>query len=112
MKFVEFLQLYWREIAALVLFIISFVISLIKRKPVVNEMDKILLAISDKLPEFINYAETFKGAEEKKNLVLAAVFQYVKNQFSLVLPDSYMDIVSRMIEAYLSTPQKKKEDSK
>ena len=103
----EFILTYWREIVSTIAVIASIIIMAIKKKPVINEMDNIILKVLEKLPEFINSAETFKGADVKKALVIESVKKYVKEQFSINLPDSYIESIGFMIEAILSTPQKK-----
>lgn len=103
---IDFLKLYWKEIVSLFLVIASVVIAALKKKPVINEMDNIILKVLEKLPEFINSAENFKGADVKKALVLESVKKFVKDQFSVNLPDSYIESIGMMIEAILSTPQK------
>lgn len=107
MKVIDFLLSYWREIVSTVAVITSIVIMCIRKKPVINEMDNIILKVLEKLPEFINSAETFKGADVKKALVLESVKKFVKDQFSVNLPDTYLESIGCMIEAILSTPQKK-----
>ena len=103
----EFILTYWREIVSTIAVIASIIIMAIKKKPVINEMDNIILKVLEKLPEFINSAETFKGADVKKALVIESVKKFVKEQFSINLPDSYIESIGSMIEAILSTPQKK-----
>lgn len=102
----DFILTYWKEIVSLLLVIASVVIAALKKKPVINEMDNIILKVLEKLPEFINSAENFKGADVKKALVLESVKKFVKDQFSVNLPDSYIESIGIMIEAILSTPQK------
>ena len=103
---INFLLTYWKEIISLLLVIASVVIAALKKKPVINEMDNIILKVLEKLPEFINSAENFKGADVKKALVLESVKKFVKDQFSVNLPDTYIESIGSMIEAILSTPQK------
>lgn len=107
MFILDFIFDYWREIVSTVAVIASIVIMCIRKKPVINEMDNIILKVLEKLPEFINSAETFKGADVKKALVLESVKKFVKDQFSVNLPDTYLESIGCMIEAILSTPQKK-----
>lgn len=104
---IDFIVKYWDIIVSLVMVIASLVLALIKKKPVLNEMDNILLKVLDKLPEWINSAETLKGADVKKSLVLESVKKYVSNEFSVILPQSYIDFIGSKIEDILSTPQKK-----
>lgn len=110
MTVLKFLQTYWREILAIISVVASLVIFLVKKKPSINEMSDILLRILEKLPEFIIQAECLEGAEAKKALVLECVKRFVKDQFSIILPDAYMSFIGQCIEAILSTPQKHLEE--
>lgn len=94
-------------IISIILVIISFIVSLCRKRPKMNEMDNILLATLEKLPEFIRSAETFKGADVKKTLVLESVKTFVKNQFSVILSDQMIAFIGYQVEQILSTPQKK-----
>lgn len=104
---INFILEHWDVIVSLLMVIASVVLALIKKKPVLNEMDNILLKVLDKLPEWINSAETLKGADVKKSIVLESVKKYVSNEFSVILPQSYIDFIGSKIEDILSTPQKK-----
>lgn len=103
----DFIVKYWDILASAILVIASIIIMAIKKKPVINEMDNILLKVLEKLPEWISSAESLKGAEVKKSIVLESVKKYVAEQFSLTLPDQYIAFISAKIEDILSTPQKK-----
>lgn len=106
-SFINFIVEYRDIFAFIISVILSVIIMVIKKKPVINEMDKILLVVLEKLPEFINEAESFKGADVKKTIVLESVKKYVEDQFSVILPDSFIGLIGSKVEAILSTPQKK-----
>lgn len=89
-----------------ILVIISLVLQLIKKKPQLNEIDNILIRVLIRLPQWIQSAEFLEGADVKKTMVLNAVKKYVKDEFSLILPQSSLDFISARIEDILSTPQK------
>lgn len=112
MNFIKFLQSYWREILTVFLVIASLVIFILKKKPKINEMDNIILEVLVKLPEFINNAECIVGAEAKKSLVIECCKGFVKDQFNVDLPVSYLASLGNCIEAILSTPQKHTEVQK
>ena len=105
--FFDFIKDNWQLIASVITLICSLVIFILKKKPVMNEMDCILLKVMEKLPEWISQAESLKGAEVKKSLVIESVKKYVKDEFSINLPDSYVALVGSYIENILLTPQKK-----
>lgn len=123
MSFLEFLEKYWQVIAALLSVVASIVIWCLKKKPVLNQMDTILLAVFENLTQIINQVELLKckpvetelgtagvvtiSSEDKKSLALYAVKEFVKKQFSVNLPDSYISLIGKWIEDILSTPQKK-----
>ena len=99
----------WLKILAyLIISVISTILVIVlKKKKVLNEMDLILLEVFKMLPTWINDAESLKGAEVKKSLVMNAVQKFVKEQFSVILPDSVLSSIASMVENILSTPQKK-----
>ena len=104
----KFILEYWRELLAIISVIASVLIWIIRKKPKLNEMDNILLKVLEILPNFIYEAElVFTSGEEKKACVLESVKRFVKSQFSVNLPESYMTLISNYIERILSTPQKK-----
>lgn len=103
---VNFLLDNWRMIVEIIILVVSLVVWLIKKKPNINEIDNILLKVFEKLPEWINSAETLKGAEVKKTLVMESVKKFIKEQFSVILPDSYINMIGCYVESILSTPQK------
>lgn len=97
----------YRLVIDFIVVIISLVFFFCRRKKVVNEMDNILLKVLEKLPSWINDAESFSGADVKKSLVLEAAKKFVMDEFSMNLPQSYLDFISSRIEDILSTPKKK-----
>lgn len=97
----------WRILAECLLVVLSFVVLLIKKKPVLNQFDNILLWVFNKLPSLINDVESIKDGTIKKELVLQSVIKLVKSQFSYNLSDTDLAVVSSYIEAILSTPHKK-----
>ena len=109
-QFIQFINAnkeWLKPLAYLIISVISTVLVLcVKKKKVLNEMDLILLEVVENLPQWINEAEAFKGAELKKSLVLEAVKKFVQDKFSVNLPDSVLSSISAMVEAILSTPQK------
>lgn len=105
-QFFEFCLQHWDFISSIILVIASVVIMAIKKKPVLNAMDNILIEVFSRLPEWINSAEALKGAEVKKALVLESAKKFVKDQFSMDLPESYISLIGEKVEAILSTPQK------
>lgn len=102
----DFILLHWETFASIILVIASIVLALLRKKPVLNEVDNILIQVLERLPGWICDAEVIKGAQEKKALVIASVRKFVKDQFSVNLPDSFYISLGQYIEIILSTPQK------
>lgn len=106
-EFLNFLKDNWQFLTAIFVSVItSIVIWLIKKKPVLNKVDNILLAILENLPGIINGCEQLPK-NEKKETALLLVKAFVKKQFNIELPDSYLALAGNWIEAILTTPQKK-----
>lgn len=108
-EFLNFLKDNWQFLTAILISVISsLVIWLIKKKPVLNELDNILLAVLENLPGIINGCEQLPS-NEKKATALILVKAFVKKQFNIELSASTLTLVGNWIENILSTPQKKKE---
>lgn len=115
MKVVEFYlanQAWIDKLIWLIIVVIStIVVCCSKKKNVLNELDNILKEVLQRLPEWINQAEVFDGAEVKKQFVLRCAITFVKEQFSVILPASLIQVIGNAIEDILSTPQKKNKES-
>lgn len=103
----DFIIQYREILVSLLLCLLTFLIQFLRKKPVINQVDTILLCVLEKLPQFINSVESAKGGELKKVLVLESVKEYVKSEFSVNLPDSFIAFIGSHVENILSTPQKK-----
>lgn len=107
---IDFIIQNWQMILAALLMVLTFIISLLKKKPVYNEIDNILLSVVEKIPLFINSVEsTSMDGSSKKVVVMETIRNYVKSQFSYVLSDSLLIFFDQYVELVLSTPQKHKE---
>lgn len=94
---------YWPQILAVVLFIASFILHLLKKKPIKDMVSWLF----EWCLEAISLAESsgVKGAEK-----LAVAVQYVLNRLKLNFPgidlEEYRQGIVEMIEDILKTPQK------
>jgi len=107
----------WKEICAVILFIVSFVIGLFsKMKKGVSFSDVIRGLIAEQLPKWISEAEAHGGTgEQKKVQVLNDALNYACKTLGRKLSEAETSFIvqqaSDLIEKILSTPQKK-EDQK
>lgn len=108
-KLIEFLSFYWREIFDLAVLFISVVLCLIRKRPVVNEMDTIKNDILGVLPVLINSVEKPGEGAQKKSTVMNLVAAYVKKKYKIDLDGSLISYIDNVIENILSTPKKKGE---
>ena len=107
----------WKEIASVVLFIISVIVAFVaKRKKGYSFSDIILGLIAEKLPELIKQAEENIGAgngEQKKVTVLNAVLNLASKSLGRKLSEEEISFIitnaTQQIENILGTPQKKED---
>ena len=108
---IQFLFDYWQFIVYILVSVITTIVVLVlKKKKVVNELDNILKIVLANLPRIVLSAEELIGSGngvEKKQVVLYSVIKFVKDQFSVDLPDSLIAYISERIEDILAAPQKK-----
>ena len=102
-----FLKIYYKEIVEISVLIISVVICLIRKRPVVNEMDSIKKDILELLPVLIDDVEKNGHGEEKKNAVVAIAQKYVESHYKIKITPDLIAFISSSIESILLTPQKK-----
>lgn len=115
MKIIDFILMYWQPILGALLSVVGFVIVLIRKKPSYNEFDNILLKVIERIPGFICGAEEIysqdpKSGEAKKALVMSCITRFIKDQFSITLPDTLLSFLDKYVESILVTPQKKEGD--
>lgn len=107
----EFILENWQLVLSCLLVLISFILSLLRKRPVANVMDKDITDLVMLLPGWIAEAETkFDYGVDKKAFVVDKATCYLKNH--LVLSDdeisSWLLVIGAQIEAILDTPRKKK----
>lgn len=105
----QFCLNYWREILAVCSVIITVVLYLVKRRPLVNLIDTIKEDALELLPVLINKVEKDGSGQQKKATVLEAVIQYIEKKYKTAVSPYIVAWLSDMIESILSTPTKKGE---
>lgn len=109
----QFFIQYWSLLAAVLLFIVSFINGLItRRKKGYTFQDIILGLISEQLPMWITAAEAIGGSgEQKKVQVLNDALSYASKTLGRKLSEEETSFIvsqaSEQIEKILGTPQSK-----
>lgn len=102
--FIYILKTYWPQILAIILFTCSFILQLIKKKPV-NDIGYLLQVWSI---DAVKLAETsdLKGYS-KLTVAVQYVLNKLKGNFPELDSEAYRAAIVEIIEDILSTPQKK-----
>ena len=100
----NFLKVNWQFIAALILIIISFILTLIQKKPVssINEDIYYLSTVAVQRAE-----ESGLKGSDKLDLAIQFVVNSLKNKYPGIKTDTYIKLIVLIIEEILSTPHKK-----
>lgn len=110
---IQFLFAHWIAIVLIFTAVLEVIASLVViiKTPKNKRLQK-LLAMSSRIPEFINQAEALiVGASEKKVFVIKRCINYLADALGLStekIEKLYLTDISEAIEDVLSTPQKKK----
>lgn len=114
---IDFVVKYWRVILEACCLLVSFVFFMVRKRPI-KIVDSVKALVIAALPEVINRVENYKDVfepsrkltgQEKLTMALSIVQSYLVDECGLTeqeLPLYHSWIVDR-IEAILSTPQKK-----
>lgn len=104
-EFINILKNNWEIIIAVIIFILSFILQLIKKRPV----NDVLSWIYETAVEAVNSVEAsdIKGASYKKDTAIAIVVKKLEEVFPQIDVKVYLKMISLVIEKLLSTPQKK-----
>lgn len=111
-SFLEFLKQNYVLLVNIGIFVIEFIILVIKRRPqTVDDFVAALHDVSLQVPSFINRVESPGHGEEKKFAVLAAAEHKVESVLHREITDREKGIAKKyfdeVIESVLSTPSKK-----
>lgn len=107
--FFEFIKNHYELIAAVVLVLVSIILTIIKKKPVLNKIDEVKAYILEALPGIIKEVECPGHGIDKKLLVLNSIKLLIATKYNFYDFESLKMFVSEAIENILSTPTKKEE---
>lgn len=107
--FFEFIKNHYELIGSILLILISIILTLVKKKPVINKIDEVKAYILEVLPGIIKEVECPGHGIDKKLLVLNSVKLLIATKFNFYDFESIKLFVSEAIENILSTPTKKEE---
>lgn len=107
----EILKIYWPQILAILIFIASFILQCLKKKPV-QIVPNIQELIYKTVPDLISKFEKFYGpgnGDQKKHAVIDSMMTEIERSYALNdnQRSLYKYYISSFIEVVLSTPQKK-----
>jgi len=103
----DFIKNHYELIISCVLVLLSLILQLLKKKPVINELAEIKNRILEVLPLLIQKVEVPGDGSTKKVLVLKQIQLLVAKEFKFYDFNVLLDFVSNAIEEILSCPQKK-----
>lgn len=96
---------YWQVILSAILFIISFILQIKRKKPISSILQDIFVFALQAVTNIEN--EHVLGGANKLSLAVAFVCQKLKDKYPDLTPLQYKDEIVCVIENILSTPQKK-----
>lgn len=97
----------WEMVLSILLFLLSFILCLVKKKPVLNKVAIYLNELFQRIPIYIDMVEKDGHGVEKKRLVLELCKQYLISEFGFYDFDVIEKLISDHIEDVLNAPQKK-----
>lgn len=103
----SFIKNHYELIISCVLVLLSLILQLLKKKPVLNKLAEIKARILEVLPLLIQKVEVPGDGSTKKVLVLKEIQLLVAKEFKFFDFNVLLDFVSQAIEEILSCPQKK-----
>lgn len=109
----EFFIKYWQLILSAILFVIGFVVGIIRMKKKGMTFQEIMSGIlMEQMPLWVSMAETAGGTgDQKKVFVLNKALNFCASKFGRQLSQEESDLIiayaSEKIESILATPQKK-----
>lgn len=107
--FIEFIKNHYELIGSIILVLISFILTLVKKKPSFNLIDSIKSYVLEILPKLINQVEVPGKGSTKKNLVLKLIAVELAKKFNFYDFASLEAWISEQLENILSTPSKKED---
>lgn len=102
----------WYYLLSILILLLSFIISLVRKRANSNLVDSVKSSLLELLPSFISLAEVSQvpGAD-KKTFVINLALDRISSLMGCKLSDSeksyWISFISTSLESILSTPQKK-----
>ena len=97
------LQNYWKEIICVFILLLSVILQAFKKKPINSTLLDIFYAVHD----YVIKVEVPGNGPSKKQEVMSLVIEYLKKLYpKLDIDVGILNMISRVIEMYLETPQK------
>lgn len=102
----------WYYLLSILILLLSFIISLVRKRANSNLVDSVKSSLLELLPSFISLAEVSEvPGEDKKNFVINLALDRISSLLGCKLSDTdrayWVSFISSSLESILSTPQKK-----
>lgn len=102
----------WYYLLSILILLLSFIISLVRKRANSNLVDSVKSSLLELLPSFISLAEVSEvPGEDKKNFVINLALDRISSLLGFKLSDAdksyWVSFISSSLESILSTPQKK-----
>ncbi len=102
----------WYYLLSILILLLSFIISIVRKRANSNLVDSVKSSLLELLPSFISLAEVSEvPGEDKKNFVINLALDRISSLLGCKLSDAdksyWVSFISSSLESILSTPQKK-----
>lgn len=102
----------WYYLLSILILLLSFIISVVRKRANSNLVDSVKSSLLELLPSFISLAEVSEvPGEDKKNFVINLALDRISSLLGCKLSDAdksyWVSFISSSLESILSTPQKK-----
>ena len=102
----------WYYLLSILILLLSFIISLVRKRANSNLVDSVKSSLLELLPSFISLAELSEvPGEDKKTFVINLALDRISSLLGCKLSDAdksyWVSYISSSLESILSTPQKK-----
>ncbi len=102
----------WYYLLSILILLLSFIISIVRKRSNSNLIDSVKSSLLELLPSFISLAEVSEvPGEDKKNFVINLALDRISSLLGCKLSDAdksyWVSFITSSLESILSTPQKK-----
>ena len=102
----------WYYLLSILILLLSFIISILRKRANSNLVDSVKSSLLELLPSFISLAEVSEvPGEDKKNFVINLALDRISSLLGCKLSDTdrayWVSFITSSLESILSTPQKK-----